>query len=379
MAQSRTTEEYINLGIPKLGFGLMRLPKKEDGEFDEEQICQMVDAFLDAGMTYFDTAFAYPGSEEVIRKALIERYPREKFYIASKLNAHMKEMSEEEAKQEIFTSLERLGTDYLDFYLLHALTEKNIEIYENYHLFDYVRELKEREFIRHYGFSFHGTPTLLDEILTNHPDLEFVQLQINYADWENPAVRSRECYKVARDHDKRIVIMEPVKGGTLANPPQVVKDIFHAENPYASYASFAVRYAASLDGVITVLSGMSTLEQMKDNLSYMEHFIPMNWEEVEAIKKAQEALESIPQIQCTSCQYCVPTCPMNIPIPRIFSALNRKLIFEDEKGAKDNYEFATRNSSKASDCIQCGTCENQCPQHLDIIEFLKASVEVFGE
>ena len=376
MEESRMTEEYKNLGIPKLGFGMMRLPKKGE-EFDHEQICAMVDAFLDAGMTYFDTAYVYEGSEEAMRKALIERHPRENYYIASKLNAHMKQLDEESAKQQIYTSLERLGTDHIDFYLLHALSQKNVHYYDDYHLWDYVRELKEKGLIRHYGFSFHDTPEFLDELLTKHPDVEFVQLQINYADWENPSVQSRECYRVAREHGKRIVVMEPVKGGTLANPPEVVQEIFRKANPYASNASWAVRFVASLDGIITVLSGMSTLEQMKDNLSYMQHFTPMDWEEMEVIKHAQEALHAIPKIECTSCHYCTPNCPMNIPIPNIFAAMNRKLVYNDAAGAKNSYEFNTNDKGKASDCIQCGACEAQCPQHLDIRALLEGCVEAF--
>ncbi|MBR2802702.1 MAG: aldo/keto reductase [Erysipelotrichaceae bacterium] len=362
--------ETIFEKIPKLGFGLMRLPRKEDGTIDVEQTSVMVDKFLDAGMKYFDTAFVYEGSEEAIRKALVERHPRESYYLATKLNARVA-ANEAEAKKQIETSLERTGAGYFDFYLLHALQEENVGMYDDYHCWDYVKELKAEGKICHYGFSFHSTPERLDQLLTAHPDAEFVQLQINYADWENPSVQSRACYETAVRHGKKVVVMEPVKGGTLASPPQPVKDVFLAADPNASLASWAIRYVASLPGVMVVLSGMSNIAQMEDNLSYMKDFKPLSEEEQEVIAKAKAALASVRQIPCTACHYCTEGCPMQIAIPDIFAAMNAKLIWGQEENAKQRYARATANGGRASDCIHCLQCEGACPQHIEITSWLE--------
>ena len=362
--------------IKKLGFGFMRLPMLEDGEHtDIEQVKKMVDHFMEAGCTYFDTAYVYGKdgeSEKAMRAALVERYPRESHTIATKLNAWLACDSEEEAKQQIYTSLERLGTDYVDFYLLHAIQDNNWQRYEEWHLWEYMEELKEKGLVKHWGFSFHATPELLEETLTKHPGAEFVQLQINYADMENPAVQSRACYEVARKHGKPVVVMEPVKGGTLANPPTPVENVFKAADPNASNASWAVRYVATLDDVMVVLSGMSTLEQMEDNLSYMKDFQPMEKAELEVIGKAQKALDSIDQIKCTACHYCMPGCPMNIPIPDFFEDMNWHKIYGKTERAKGSYaNDAKKAGAKASDCIACGQCEGACPQKLPIISLLE--------
>ena len=262
----------------KLGFGLMRLPRLENGSIDIEQTSRMTDAFLAAGGRYFDTAYVYEGSEEAARKALVERHPRDSYYLATKLNAGEGFcQNAEEAKAELRTSLERTGAGYFDFYLLHALGQKNVDRYNSFGLWDFVKEIKEEGLVRHYGFSFHDSPEFLDQLLTEHPDVEFVQLQINYADWEDPVVQSRACYEVAKKHGKPVVVMEPVKGGTLADPPQALKDIFEKELPDASPASWAIRFVASLDNVMMVLSGMSSMEQMEDNLSYMKDFACPAW------------------------------------------------------------------------------------------------------
>ena len=235
----------------KLGFGLMRLPRLENGEIDVEQVAKMVDLFVEAGGTYFDTAFAYPGSEEAIRQALVERYPRDTYTLATKLNV-MSAENEESAKREFETSLERTGAGYFDYYLLHALQRSNYKLYDEYHLWDYVKQLKEDGKIRHYGFSFHADPELLDELLTKHPDVDFVQLQINYADWENPGVASRRNWEICKAHGKRVTVMEPVKGGILADPIDPVKEIFDAEGTGASYPSWALRFVASRDNLLAV-------------------------------------------------------------------------------------------------------------------------------
>ena len=369
-------ERYFGENTPKLGFGMMRLPKKLL-LIDVEQTKQMVDLFLDAGMTYFDTAFVYLGSEEATRKALVERHARDSFTLASKLNAWLGKISVKEAKNELQTSLKRLGTDYLDYYLLHAIQDNNHKLYDEYGLWDYVREQKQAGAIRHWGFSFHGTPELLDEVLTKNPDAEFVQLQLNYADWEDPKVASRRCYEVARKHGKPIVVMEPVKGGALANPPKEVGRILKAANPDASFASWAIRFAASLDGILTVLSGMSNLEQVRDNLSFMRDFRPLTEGEQATIRAAQEALGKVEHIPCTACRYCTKGCPQGIPIPDIFAARNKQLIWGQlERGASDYAELAEKGNV-ADACIACGQCEEACPQGIRIIDRLAECAENF--
>lgn len=371
-------EKYLGENTPKLGFGLMRLPKLESGEIDVEQVKEMVDLFMAAGLTYFDTAYVYDNgkSEEAAKAALVDRYPRDKFTLATKLNARVA-TSAEDARQQLTTSLERTGAGYFDYYLLHAIGKGNVDKYDEYDLWSFVKEAKEKGLVKHWGFSYHGGPELLDELLTKHPDVEFVQLQINYADWESPSVASRACYEVARKHNKPVVIMEPIKGGTLADPPSRVRQLLTEADPKVSPASWAVRYAASLEGILTVLSGMSNLEQMKDNLSYMKEFKPLTGGERQVIAKAQEILAGIDSIPCTACRYCTDGCPMKINIPAIFGARNKQLIFEQmEQGEKD-YARVTQEGGKAGDCIGCGQCEAACPQHINIIERLKQCAEVF--
>ena len=367
------SEKYFGENVKKLGFGLMRLPKT-GAVINVKETSRMVDMFLENGFTYFDTAFVYVGSETATRKALVERYPRESYTLASKLFA-IKVPSEKMAKAELDTSLKRTGAKYLDYYLLHSLDEGNYQKYDKFNLWNFVKEEKAKGRIKHYGFSFHGGPELLDKLLTEHPDTEFVQLQINYADWENPKVRSREVYEVARKHGKSIVVMEPVKGGKLADPPEEVKKIFDAVNPGASYASWAIRFAASLDGILTVLSGMSNVEQMENNISFMKDFTPLNAEEQEAIRKAQEIFNKVNEVPCTGCRYCVEGCPQQIAIPEIFKVRNRQLSFGQLEETKKEYEAI--DGAKASECIGCGQCEAVCPQKIDIIKQLEKCVEVF--
>lgn len=374
-------EKYFGESTPKLGFGLMRLPKNSAGKIDIEQTKKMVDAFMDAGLNYFDTAYVYDSgdSERAAKEALVDRYPRESFTLATKLCAWMSAHDEKSAKNQFYTSLERTGAGYFDYYLLHALQAGNYKKYDEYHIWDFVKEQKEKGLIKHWGFSFHAGPDILDEILTAHPDAEFVQLQLNYADWENPDVTARANYEVARKHGKSIVVMEPVKGGALAEPPKPVQKILKEAVPDASFASWAIRYAASLDGIITVLSGMSNMAQMKDNLSYMKDFKPLNEKEQTAIQKAQEEINGIKSIPCTGCHYCTAGCPKHIPIPEIFAARNKQLVWGQLEEGNSAYAQAVENAGKASDCIACGQCEKACPQQIKVIEKLKDCAEAFGK
>lgn len=359
----------------KLGFGLMRLPKTNEA-IDVPQVCEMVDHFLAAGFTYFDTAYVYDGSEVAAKAALVDRHPRASYTLATKLHVG-KCANAEEARKELETSLARTGAGYFDYYLLHALMANNVDKYEEFGLWDFVRELKANGTIRHYGFSFHDSPELLDKLLTEHPDVDFVQLQINYADWENPEVKSRACYEVARKHGKQVMIMEPVKGGALANPPEQVKALFDAAKPGASYASWALRFAASLDGVLAVLSGMSNLEQVDDNLATMSDFQPLNDAEQKVIQQAQHILGNSAAIACTACHYCTAGCPKKIAIPEIFAAANKQLANGQKAEAAAAYAAATAEGGKASACIHCKQCERICPQHLPITDLLGRCAAMF--
>ena len=371
-------DKYFGENTPKLGFGLMRLPKLSDGSIDIEQTKKMVDIFMGAGLTYFDTAYVYDGgdSEKAARAALVDRYPRESYTLATKLNAWMGPQDENSAKQQFYTSLERTGAGYFDFYLLHALQRNNYRIYDNFHIWDFAKELKEKGLIKHYGFSFHADPDLLEELLTDHPDVDFVQLQINYADWENPGVQARRCWEIAREHGKPVIIMEPVKGGALADPVPEVVEVLKSADPNVSLASWAIRFAASLEGVVTVLSGMSSIAQVEDNISFMRDFKPLTEAEYEVIRKAQEALNNDRSIPCTACHYCTDGCPMNIPIPEIFHVMNHQRGNAAFRGRRE-YTIATTGRGKGSDCIGCGQCESACPQQLSVISHLKDCAELF--
>ncbi|MDR2649067.1 MAG: aldo/keto reductase [Clostridiales bacterium] len=369
------TLDYLGKGIRKLGFGLMRLPMI-DGDVDIEQTKQMVDLFMEKGFTYFDTAYGYIGgkSEEAAKTAIVDRYPRESFQLATKLPAWAGPKTAKEAQDMFWTSLKRTGAGYFDFYLLHNLGAHRTKAFDDYGIWDFALERKKEGLIKHLGFSMHAAADRLDEILAAHPEMEFVQLQINYSDWESSTVQSRKCYETARKYNKPVIIMEPVKGGALAKLPESASNILREANPGVSAASWAIRFGASLDGVITVLSGMSTIDQMRDNISFMENFQPLDEDERSVIEHVREALAGIPQIPCTDCKYCEKGCPKNVAIPGTFTVMNDYLIYRNLERAKGSYHWETLVRTKASECIACGRCEAVCPQNISIIDELgKAS------
>ena len=371
--------QYLGQDTFKLGFGLMRLPKNGDGSIDIPQVCQMADAFIAAGGTYFDTAYVYEDgrSEAAFREAVVNRYPREAYTIATKLCAWLQCHDEASAKQQFWTSLERTGAGYFDYYLLHALQRNNYKKYDEYHIWDFIAEQKRKGLVRHWGFSFHADPELLEALLTAHPEVDFVQLQINYADWENPGVAARRNWEICKAHGKPVTVMEPVKGGVLADPIPTVKAVFDETGSDMSYASWAIRYVASKENIITVLSGMSSLAQMEDNLSYMKDFKPLSEAEQGVILRAQLALNADQSIPCTACHYCTEGCPMGIPIPEIFTVENRRKGSPQFRTIRE-YNIVTAGKGRASDCVQCGQCENACPQHLPIISLLQKARSMEG-
>jgi len=364
--------------MKKLGFGLMRLPMIGD-EVDIEQTKQMVDLFMESGFTYFDTAWGYLGgrSEKAAKTALVDRYPRESFELATKLPAWAA-TDEASAKAMFETSLERTGAGYFDRYLLHNLGGERTDVFTRYGLWDYLAQKKEQGLIRKLGFSFHDKADALDRILTEHPEMDFVQLQINYADWDSERIQSRLCYETAQRHGKPVIIMEPVKGGSLAALPQDSARPMRLHAPDASLASWAIRFAASLEDACIVLSGMSTLEQMQDNLSFMRNFKPLSPEEHAVIHQVQDLLQRTDHIPCTDCRYCMKDCPKGVKIAPIFSALNTFKIYNNLPGAKSSYGFATAKGGKADACIGCGQCESVCPQSIPIIETLRQAHELLG-
>ncbi len=362
--------------MKNFGFGCMRLPMTDPEDrtsVDMDHYCRMVDLFLERGYTYFDTAYMYHNghSEITVREGLVKRHRRDEFLLADKMPTMSLKAPEDQPR--IFDEqLEKCGVEYFDYYLLHNLGTDNYRTAQNLGTFDFVARKKEEGRVRHMGFSFHDTPELLDQILTDHPEAEFVQLQLNYLDWDSAGVQSRRCHEVALRHGKPVIVMEPVKGGTLATVPPQVEALFKEHHPQWSPANWAIAFAASQKDVMMVLSGMSSLEQLEENTRFMASFQPLNDQERNLIDRAVEILNESIAIPCTACEYCLEGCPQHIAIPQYFALYNT---VQARPTLKYNQTMYYRNISRshglASDCIACRHCEQVCPQHLEIVSLLE--------
>lgn len=357
--------------VSPLGFGCMRWEGRETDSIDVESVKEMIDAYAAAGGNYYDTAWAYPNSEKTLRAALVERYPRDSFYIASKCVCWTHCASADDLERQLQESLAALGVDYLDVYLMHNLGGVRTAAFEKFNCWEFMKGVKERGLAKHIGFSAHCTPDELRQFIARYPEAEVVQLQVNYSDWDSPFFQERECVEIAHEAGLPIVVMEPLKGGLLANPPAAVREVLDAKMPQDSYATAALRFAASAPGVFTTLSGMSSLEQVRDNCRRFENFEPLSADESAAVLEARDALSTTDIVPCTSCDYCAKVCPQNIGISRSLSVYNQFLAYKDPAAAKFQLGFVVRfNGGKAlpSDCIKCGACEAACPQNIKILD-----------
>lgn len=368
--------------MKKLGFGMMRLPllnEEDKKSIDKKTVCQMVDTFMERGFTYFDTAYMYHEyeSERAMKDVLVTRKDRDSYTLASKLP--VMQLKEKEDMERIFNEQrEKCGVEYFDYYLLHALDAEHYKTVKRLDCFGFAMQKKAEGKVKHVGFSFHDSAEVLDQILTEHPEAEFVQLQLNYLDWEDAKVQSRKCYETAVKHGKKVVVMEPVKGGTLAKLPKKAEDVLKALHPDWSAASWAIRFVASLENVMVVLSGMSTPEQMDDNTAYMKEFEPLTEKEKQVLLgEVVDSIHEAAKIPCTACRYCVEGCPMNIAIPEYFALYNDEITDKGNPEHAKRYAELTKEHGKASDCVECGQCEGACPQHLPAITWLKKIAEVF--
>ena len=366
--------------MKKLGFGMMRLPTvdpKATEQIDLPQVCGMVDTFLARGYTYFDTAYFYHGgkSECAVRDALVKRHSRESFLLADKLPLmHLKDADSGEAQARIFhEQLEKCGVDYFDYYLLHCITQESYETAQRLETFAFLRQMQAEGKLRHLGFSFHDKTGVLEQVLSEHPEVEFVQLQLNYLDWEDERVQSRKCYETARRHGKPVVVMEPVKGGRLARLPQEAAELLARLHPDWTSAAWALRFAAGLEGVDMVLSGMSDMAQLEENTRIMAGPEPLTAEELAALARAAEIISAAPVIACTACGYCADGCPRQIPIPELFSLYNEDQLSmrQGRPADREKYRALTEGRGRASGCVSCRQCEQQCPQHLEITNWLE--------
>jgi len=368
------TEKFFGKYTGKLGYGNMRLPRI-DGKLDYATIHKMIDTFMAAGYSYFDTCYVYEASEKALGETLVPRYPRESFQLNTKLSLLWVNNTEEMQKQ-FETSLERLGLDYVDYYFLHALSGYTIKKADKIDAWGFLRGLKEKGLVKHIGFSLHDKYEVLDDLLTKHPETELVLLQLNYLDWENPKTQSRKLYETARKHNVPISVMEPCKGGWLASEDSESGRLLKAANPDVSVASWAFRFLAELEGVMTILSGMGSVSEVEDNIKTFNDFRPLSADEHKLVKKAVEIINSIPSSPCTNCRYCTRHCPEKIPIPESLMTYNDYLIYKDLSSLKHLFYMMGLTDGVPKDCVACGACEEVCPQKIEISDYMKTIAEL---